>query len=291
MRKAFDDLTITDDYMFCMIMQDKSICTTVLNMVLSRSIGQITDITYQKTFDQLGNAKGIRLDVWVEDGNGSVYDVEMQTAHQQDLAKRLRYYQSVLDVSSLEKGGHYTDLPDSFILFFCPFDYMQKGLPIYTFKTRCTEDGAIILPNGITQVLVNSAAAQKAQDPELKAFLNYMNGIISDRPFIRKIDNTVKALKEDEERRKNYMLLQSFEMDTRYYAKQEGIQQGIQQGKSLGLAEGKSLGLAEGKSLGLAEGSRQKALETARILKQLGDTCQKIVQVTGLTQEEVENIT
>ena len=283
MRKAFDDLTITDDYMFCMIMQDKSICTTVLNMVLSRSIGQITDITYQKTFDQLGNAKGIRLDVWVEDGNGSVYDVEMQTAHQQDLAKRLRYYQSVLDVSSLEKGGHYTDLPDSFILFFCPFDYMQKGLPIYTFKTRCTEDGAIILPNGITQVLVNSAAAQKAQDPELKAFLNYMNGIISDRPFIRKIDNTVKALKEDEERRKNYMLLQSFEMDTRYYAKQEGIQQGIQQGKSLGLAEGKSLGLAEG--------SRQKALETARILKQLGDTCQKIVQVTGLTQEEVENIT
>ncbi|MGP1594218.1 MAG: Rpn family recombination-promoting nuclease/putative transposase [Treponema sp.] len=291
MRKAFDDLTITDDYMFCMIMQDKSICTTVLNMVLSRSIGQITDITYQKTFDQLGNAKGIRLDVWVEDGNGSVYDVEMQTAHQQDLAKRLRYYQSVLDVSSLEKGGHYTDLPDSFILFFCPFDYMHKGLPIYTFKTRCTEDGAIILPNGITQVLVNSAAAQKAQDPELKAFLNYMNGIMSDRPFIRKIDNTVKALKEDEERRKNYMLLQSFEMDTRYYAKQEGIQQGIQQGKSLGLAEGKSLGLAEGKSLGLAEGSRQKALETARMLKQLGDTCQKIVQVTGLTQEEVENIT
>ena len=49
-------------------------------------------------------------------------------------------------------------------------------------------------------------------------------------------------------------------------------------------------GLAEGKSLGLAEGSRQKALETARILKQFGDSVQKIVQVTGLTVQEVETL-
>ena len=67
---------------------------------------------------------------------------------------------------------------------------------------------------------------------------------------------------------------------------------GVERGKSLGLAEGKSLGLAEGKSQGLAEGevrgSRQKALETARILKQFGDSVQKIVQVTGLIVQEVE---
>ena len=70
----------------------------------------------------------------------------------------------------------------------------------------------------------------------------------------------------------------------------EGKSLGLAEGKSLGLAEGKSLGLAEGKSLGLAEGSRQKALETARILKQFGDSIQKIVQVTGLTVQEVETL-
>ena len=59
---------------------------------------------------------------------------------------------------------------------------------------------------------------------------------------------------------------------------------------SAGIERGKSLGLAEGKSLGLAEGSRQKALETARILKQFGDSIQKIVQVTGLTVQEVETL-
>ena len=42
--------------------------------------------------------------------------------------------------------------------------------------------------------------------------------------------------------------------------------------------------------MGRSEGSRQKALETARILKQLGDSIQKIAQATGLTQAEVESI-
>ncbi|MGP1595332.1 MAG: Rpn family recombination-promoting nuclease/putative transposase, partial [Treponema sp.] len=57
-----------------------------------------------------------------------------------------------------------------------------------------------------------------------------------------------------------------------------GIQQGMQQG------------MQQGKSVGFAEGSRQKAIETARLLKQLGDSVQKIVQVTGLTIKEVEKL-
>ena len=71
---------------------------------------------------------------------------------------------------------------------------------------------------------------------------------------------------------------------------ERGKSLGLAEGKSLGLVEGKSLGLAEGKSLGLAEGSRQKAFETARMLKQFGDSVQKIVQVTGLTVQEVETL-
>ena len=46
----------------------------------------------------------------------------------------------------------------------------------------------------------------------------------------------------------------------------------------------------KGLERGLAEGSRQKALETAKILKQFGDSVQKIMQATGLTKEEVESL-
>ena len=60
--------------------------------------------------------------------------------------------------------------------------------------------------------------------------------------------------------------------------------------RKIAYVEGKSLGLAEGEARGRSEGSRQKALETAKILKQFGDSVQKIVQATGLTQAEVEAI-
>jgi len=43
-------------------------------------------------------------------------------------------------------------------------------------------------------------------------------------------------------------------------------------------------GIAQGRSEGVADGLRQ----AAKILKQLGDPVQKIMQATGLTQEEVE---
>ena len=41
---------------------------------------------------------------------------------------------------------------------------------------------------------------------------------------------------------------------------------------------------------GFSDGSRQAKLETARILKQLGDSITKIVQATGLSKAEVEHI-
>ena len=41
---------------------------------------------------------------------------------------------------------------------------------------------------------------------------------------------------------------------------------------------------------GFADGSHQAKLETAKILKQLGDSVQKISQATGLSKEEVESI-
>ena len=49
-------------------------------------------------------------------------------------------------------------------------------------------------------------------------------------------------------------------------------------------------GIEQGIEQGFSDGSYQKALETARILKQLGDSVKKIMQATGLTQEEVESI-
>ena len=56
------------------------------------------------------------------------------------------------------------------------------------------------------------------------------------------------------------------------------------------ISEAERKGVERGKSLGLAEGSRQAKFETARILKQLGDSITKIAKVTGLSKEEIEKL-
>ena len=52
----------------------------------------------------------------------------------------------------------------------------------------------------------------------------------------------------------------------------------------IAFAEGREQGITQG----ISQGSRQAKLETARVLKQLGDPVQKIMQATGLSKEEVE---
>ena len=52
----------------------------------------------------------------------------------------------------------------------------------------------------------------------------------------------------------------------------------------IAFAEGREQGISQG----ISQGSRQKALETAKLLKQLGDSVQKIMQVTGLSKADVE---
>ena len=61
-------------------------------------------------------------------------------------------------------------------------------------------------------------------------------------------------------------------------AREEGIQQGLQQGIQQGIRQG------------FSEGSRQKALQDAGNLKQLGVSIDIITQAIGLSKEEVEKL-
>ena len=104
-------------------------------------------------------------------------------------------------------------------------------------------------------------------------------------PVMVKANKVMDIFYLDEQERKRYEAAWEYESD-RLSMISESERKGLERGKLLGLAEGKSLGLAEGES----RGSRQKALETAKILKQFGDSIQKIMQATGLSKEEVEAI-
>ena len=120
----------------------------------------------------------------------------------------------------------------------------------------------------ITQI-ANSTAAEHAEK-DLKAFLSYMNGKPPETAFTKQLDQRVNETKGDEEKRREYMLLKSFEMDARRAGIAEGIQQGIQQG--------------------FADGSYRKALETAKVMLERNYPPAEICLMTGLSKSEIEKL-
>ena len=258
MVKRFEDLTFTDDFMFCKAMQNPKLCKKLIEMILSNTIGKIAYISIQHNINTYEQAKSVRFDVLVQTESGKFYDVEMQVSNEKNIPKRMRFYQAAIDISFLDKGNFYNDLNDSFIIFICTFDAIGKNKPIYTFENLCIEDKNTPLQDGTRKVIINAEAFNNTKNKELKEFLEYLKTGKATNEFTRRIEEVIQTIKQNEHARQEYRLMSTFEMDARYK--------------------------------GFSEGAYSTKKETAKILKQLGDSIQKIMQVTGLPEEEIEKL-
>ena len=122
--------------------------------------------------------KDVRLDVLVENEEGSSYDVEMQVVNRKNTQKRMRVYQASIDMSKMKKGQDYNKIGNTIIIFFCMFDPIGKGLPIYSFENYCSEDKNIKMNDGTYKIIVNIKDWEKVEDEDLRALLRYMNDSI-----------------------------------------------------------------------------------------------------------------
>ncbi len=121
----------------------------LLSTLLCRRIGRVK-VTVQKVVPPLSpDAKGIRLDVKVEETLGGkeeeeaavrVYDIEPHLRRKESLARRNRFYQAMTDSSHLKRGERdYGNLPDLYVLTILdkdPFGYNQM---VYSIRNRCEE--------------------------------------------------------------------------------------------------------------------------------------------------------
>ena len=246
-------------------MKNKPICKGVLERLLHIKVGKIEYPSLQKTIAPFYESKGIRLDVYVAESS-RVFDIEIQTSIPPDLPKRTRYYQSLMDVDNLLRGQSYAELKDSYVLFICMQDPFNKGLPVYTFENTCREESGLFLTDKTAKVFYNASAYDKEKDNELHALLRYLCEKQATSSFTQNIDALVESTKNNERFRSVYMSLNIHKDDLLMAGEKIGFEKGVH------------------------KGAYQKALETARILKQLGDSVQKIMQVTGLSKQEVETV-
>lgn len=157
----------------------------------------------------------VRLDVYVEDAAGTVYDIEMQVTSKWNLPKRSRYYQCIIDLNSISKGAKYSDLRKSYVIFICMFDLFGKNLPIYTFKNKCVEEPKLELGDDTVKVFVNPYGNTKKLSAGLKAFFDYLKEEIVQSTFTKKLDSEVERVRENQELRVEYMSMLATLEDTR----------------------------------------------------------------------------
>ena len=271
--KPVEDLVFTDDFMFGAVMREPEICKGVLERLLHTGIDHIEYPELQKSISPFYTRKGVRLDVFVADSD-KVYDVECQSYKVEDIGKRTRYYQSMIDIDSLLKGAVYSELKESYVIFICTNDPFGADLPVYTFERKCREDAGVELKDETHHLIFNASAYEQEDDPELRDFLSFVKNNTAESDFTRGIANMVQTKKFEQTFINEYLAWNLHDKDVEL------------RGKKAGLAEGKKAGLAEGKKAGLAEGVRM----TARNLLALNMSVETIAKATGLSMDEIKKL-
>ena len=255
--KPLEELTLMDDYMFSAVMRDKVNLKPLLEYILKVKIVDIEFVEPQKTEKEGYQSHGIRLDLYVKDDQGRIFNVEVQTSSKKNLPKRMRYYQSVIDVNILAPGVDYSRLRQSFVIFICNYDPFGKGRYIYTFENRCIEDADLVFGDDALKVVVNTKGSVGAISNELKEVLLYLDEGKATGEYTRKLDDAVRLVKSSEERRHEYMVMMIREMEVR--------------------EEGKEIG----KIIGFVDACREDGKDDQTIITRL-------INKYGLTQAEAE---
>ena len=289
--KKWEDLTITDDFMFSQVMKDEEICKEVVEIILGIKVGKIEFLTSQHEIEINPEAKSITLDVYLRDEK-KVINVELQNGHRLELPKRSRFYQAAADIDNTQPGGTYSQMKDNYVIFICTFDPFLQGKAFYRFENFCLDcNPPLPLRDGTCKLFLNTMADDLSLlDPELKLFYDYIRKGKTDGSLAKTIDNKIAGIKENIEVRGKYMTYTTRIAEAKSEAFEDGFSAGEEHGIAIGEERGITIGRNEGISLGITQGAYQKAVETAKVLKSAGVSINLIVDSTGLSIEEMEKL-
>lgn len=208
MSKPIEELTIMDDFMFSAVMRQEKLCKPLLEYILKVRIKEIVYVKPQDTVDATAyDTKSIRLDVYVEDDKGTVYDIEVQATDRGNLPRRTRFYQSMIDIRAIEKGADYKTLKKSYVIFICNYDPFKKNRYVYSFSNRCDEDPNIQLEDDTYKIVINTKGSIGEISDDLKAVINYLDTGVAESEYTKELAQEVEFVKSDEKWRREYMLM------------------------------------------------------------------------------------
>ncbi len=290
-------LTLKNDYLFKRLLgseENKSCLQDFLECVLDIPAGTITDLELldkELTKDTVTDKTGI-LDVKLKLSNGTVIDIEIQASWNASFVKRTLFYWAKMYTADFKSGESYNSLHKCITINIIA-DGFRLNNAVHSEYVLQEKAAHSMLTDVLEIHFLNLSLASQADLKQetignQQKLINWLQFINTDdkkeRAMIAATSPILQMLNEQID------VLTLNPVERKLYESRMKLKSDIATISEVQFKAGAEWGLAEGKSLGIVEGSRQKALETARILKQFGDSVQKIAQATGLTQAEVESI-
>lgn len=194
MKKTLQELDLSNSFLFAAALEDPEICQLVLEIILGRKVPKVK-VHAEHSILISSEFRSVRLDIYASDELQVNYNVEAQNENEGNLAKRSRYHQAEMDVSSLKPGDDFNDLKPGYVIFICTFDPFGEGLYRYTFEERCLERN-IKLGDETRKIFLNTKGKNEKEVPkELIHFLKYVENSTDD--YVSGIkDDSIERLHE-----------------------------------------------------------------------------------------------
>ena len=245
--KPLKDLNLMDRFLFAEATEDPFIMKSILEIILGKDIMLKHLPQSEKEMRTTPFNRFIKLDVWAWDMEDTVYNTEVQKENTNNLPKRSRYYQSIIDSKLLPPGEiNFNKLNSAYIILITSFDLFGEDRYCYTFEQICRESRNLCLNDGAIRIFLNTRGIDRTGvSDELVELLHYMEHTTekvsrqckSDK--IHKIQERIHQIKSSEEIGVKYMQEWEEKIIEKQKARQEGLEEGRKLGHSAGLVEGR----------------------------------------------------
>ena len=294
-------LTLRNDYLFKLLLgsEENKVCLQdFLECILDIPTGAITDLELldkELTKDTITDKTGI-LDVKLRLKDETTIDIEIQNSWSAEFIPRTLFYWSKMYIEGFKEGQAYTSLTRCITINLISQGFNLNSA-VHSAYNILEQHSYQQLTDLLEIHFLNLSAAQEIDIQNTpvekrQKLINWLRFIATDdkeeramiattSPVLQMLNEKVDVLTLSPLERKLYESRMKLKSDIATISEvqfKSGLERGIHEG------------IEQGKTLGLTEGSRQAKLETAKILKQFGDSIQKIMQATGLSKEEVEAI-
>lgn len=264
-------INLSDFALFLSVMKNPRAYTDVLSIILDEPELKLTEVKVEQVVLNKSGRRAIRLDAWAVDERARQFDMEMQNdAAGDDLRKRARFYQGLLDTPVLKSGREtrYKHLPSTTIIFITREDIFEKDLAKYTFSEWCEEVPELPLEDGTKKIFLNMTS--KNGTPELVSLLQYMKNTTLDNDEIvvrderiLELDRIVEEVRQSEE-------WEAVRMNILEIGIKKGLEEGMEKGMEKGIEKGKG--------------------EMILAMLKNGYPYSEVAKVADMTEEEIKRI-